>query len=706
MRRFITAIINIIAAIVVVGALSVLHMQYPGESATTIMSAPTFEKSAEFNDLLQERINSIFTLISLKNCFETNNELNYNLTIAESTDKNNGMKKWTIKNCLDESKDHGLFIDKNFNVNTLFSSNTKPFSKNVVYNFVFKTYPSNAHTGASTEEDFLTEFMYTLAKYHKCNFLLGSSNSNFGYRIAYYDEFDNITNEYNNTKLSSKEILDNKNFIYISSKENIISSDIDTIDSSVLKNAKANNPLVDNEFTLHCYVDTKYPREDEFKTSYMDYINDKNNCAILFTTVVYSSIIFVISLILTFIFILSAKKSVDESTRMLYLIPTEFYAVIYILMVVSLFFAANRYLNSDKFIEYDMSPIKIYVYVLIIYVTTMMLFTIFSAKFSNDTLMPVSLNAIKEHSEQGDSYLNPGVLFSVIFIPIILFVIISVYLIYLYTMLNDLRILVVGIIVLVSTIGFVMYLLALHNAFNKAIQVQIKSNEMRTSLIANVSHDIKTPLTSILNYTNLISEEISNPTKQMMKHLEDYSETIVNKSHRLNDLINDLIFDSKVTSGNVELNMVKLDLNAFITQVIAEFAGKLDEIGIKTVYDNSSASNFFILADSSQLYRVFQNLFSNIYKYALEKSRVYIDLESVKSKIIVTIKNIQKEKIEVDPETLKDRFVRGNKSRTTEGFGLGLSISENLVNSMNGKLEIISNRDLFITKLTFVAYEE
>ena len=706
MRRFITAIINIVSAIIVVGALSLLHMQYPGEGAATIMKAPTFEKSPEFNDLLQERINSIFTLISLKNCFETNNELNYNLTIAESIDKNNGVKKWTIKDCLDESKDHGLFIDKNFNVNTLISSNTKQFSKNVIYNFMFKTYPSTSRTGASTEEDFLTEFMYTLAKYHKCNFLLGSSNSNFGYRISYFDEFDNITNEYSNTKLSSKEILNSKNFIYISSKENIISSNIDTVDSSILKNAKANNPLIDNSFTLYCYVDNKYPIDDEFKASYVNYISDKNNCAILFTTIVYASIVFIITLLLTFIFILSTKKSVDESARMLYQIPTEFYVVIYILLVVSLFFAANRYLNSDRFIEYDMNPIKTYVYVLIIYVTTMMLFTIFAAKFSNDTLMPVSLNAIKEHSEQGDSYLNPGVLFSVIFIPIILFIFISVYLIYLFTMLSDLRILIVGIVVLISTIGFVLYLLALHNAFNKAIKVQVKSNEMRTSLIANVSHDIKTPLTSILNYTNLISEEISNPSKQMIKRLEEYSETIINKSHRLNDLINDLIFDSKVTSGNVELDMVKLDLNAFITQVIAEFSGRLNEIGIKTVYNNSSASNVFILADSSQLYRVFQNLFSNIYKYALEKSRVYIDLESVKSKIIVTIKNIQKEKIEVDPDTLKDRFVRGSKSRTTEGFGLGLSISENLINSMNGKLEIISNRDLFITKLTFVAYEE
>ncbi|MBR4314060.1 MAG: HAMP domain-containing histidine kinase [Lachnospiraceae bacterium] len=706
MRRFIAAFINIISAVIVVGALSILHMQYPGESATTIMNAPTFEKSPEFNEILQERVNSIFTLISLKNCFETNNELNYNLTIAESVDKSNGIKKWTIKNCLDESKDHGLFIDKDFNVDVLVNSNTKPFSKNVIYNFMFKTYPSDARTGASTEEDFLTEFMYTLAKYHKCNFMLGSENSNFGYKITYFDEFDNITNEYSNTKLSSKEILDSKNFIYVSSRENIISSNIDTVDSTILKNAKANNPLVDDAFTLYCYVDTRYPIDDEFKSLYIEYIKDKSNCAILFTTVVYSSIIFVISLLLTFVFILSTKKSVDESTRMFYHIHTEFYVVIYILLVVSLYFAAIKYLNSDKFIEYDMNPIKTYVYVLIIYVTTVLLLTIFAAKFANDTLMPVSLNAIKEHSEQGDSYLNPGVLFSVIFIPIILFIIISVYLIYLFTMLNDLRILIVGIVVLVSTIGFVMYLLALHNAFNKAIQVQVKSNEMRTSLIANVSHDIKTPLTSILNYTNLISEEISNPSKQMMKRLEDYSETIINKSHRLNDLINDLIFDSKVTSGNVELDMVKLDLNAFITQVIAEFSGKLNEIGIKTVYNNSSASNVFILADGSQLYRVFQNLFSNIYKYALEKSRVYIDLESVKSKIIVTIKNIQKEKIEVDPDTLKDRFVRGNKSRTTEGFGLGLSISENLVNSMNGKLEITSNRDLFITKLTFVAYEE
>lgn len=705
MRRFIAAIINIISAIIVIGTLSVLNMEYSGGNWSSFLNAPTFEETSEFNEVLQDRINSIFTLISLKNCFETNNELNYNLIIAESLDKNNGIKKWTIQNCLDEAISHGLYIDKNYNVDVLNESNVKPFSKDNIYNFMFKTYPSNARTGAASEEEFLTDFMVTLSKYHRCKNILSNDNSNFGYIVTYYDNFDDKISEYSNTTLSTKEILDSKCFVYLSSKENIISSNINSINSTTLKNAKTNNPLVDYTFTLYCYVDTKYPIEDQFKLLNSDYLKTKNRYAVLLTTVIYSSIVFIISLFLTFVFILSTKKSVDESKRMFYIIPTEFYGIVYILLVVSLYFIANRFLNSERFIEYDMSTVKVYVYILIVYVTSILLFTILASKFANDTLMPVSLSALKESTEQGSSYLNPGVLFSVVFIPIVLFVVFSVYLIYLFSMTSDIRILIIGIVILISTIGFTIYLLVLHNAFNKAIQAQIKANDMRTSLIANVSHDIKTPLTTILNYTNLISEEISNPSKHMMKHLEDYSETIVNRSHRLNDLINDLIFDSKVTSGNVELNMVKIDLNAFITQVIAEFSDRLKEVGLKTVYSNT-ATNTFILADSSQLYRVFQNLFSNIYKYALEKSRVYIDLESLKSKVIVTIKNIQKEKIDVNPDTLKDRFVRGSKSRTTEGFGLGLSISENLVNSMNGKLEIDSNRDLFITKLIFVNYED
>ena len=705
MKKFISAIINIISAAIFITALSILQVNFPNEDATTILNSPEFEKSPEFNEVLQERIDSVFNLLSLKNCFETNDELNYNLTIAESLDKNNGVRKWTINDCLEEAKNHGLYIDKNFYVDVQNGPNIIPFSRAVIYNVMFKTYPSNSRTGASTEEEFLTEFMLTLARYHKCNSILSEGATNFNYILTYYDEFNNITNYYTNTPLNSKDLLDSNAFIYVSSKENIISSNISGIGANTLKNIKSANPNLDNSFTFYCNVDTNYPIQDEFKEYYTDYTNEKNKCGILLTTIVYSSILFVITLLLTFIFILSTKKTIDESKRLFYIIPTEFYFIIYILVIVSFYFLINNLAKLNRFAEYNTATIKGYYYLLCIYATTIILFLIFAAKYENDTLMPVSLSALKENAEQGQTNLNPNVMFLIIFIPIILLAVLSIYLIYLYTMSNDLKLLIIGIVILLSIISFTIYLLVLHNAFNKAIEIQVKSNEMRTSLIANVSHDIKTPLTTILNYTNLISEEISSPSKNMIKHLEDYSENIVNKSHRLNDLINDLIFDSKVTSGNLELDMVKLDLNAFITQVIAEFTDRLNELGIKIIYSNT-ATKVSILADSSQLYRVFQNLFSNIYKYALENSRVFVDLESIKSKIIITIKNIQKEKIEVNPNTLKDRFVRGNKSRTTEGFGLGLSIAENLIKSMNGKLEISSNRDLFIAKLVFIAYEE
>ena len=547
--------------------------------------------------------------------------------------------------------------------------------------------------------------MKCLANYHRCKFRLNDNEANFKYNLTYYDEYNNISSEHKNSNISSSDMVDSNTFLYIISKENIISSNIEGMNTDKNRNQiLAKNPNKGQNFVLCCLIDTNYNADDILKENYDAYAHNKNKCAVLVTTLFYSSILFAIFLFITIMFVLATRKSLDESKRLFYIIPTEFYVLLYFISITALLLFARSFLNSERFIEYDMAPVKTNVYLLIVYITTILLIVTLSAKFANDTLTPISLRAIKDSYDDQGNKISSSIFFFAIFIPVVLLAILSIYLFYLFSMTNDIRILVSGIIMLISTISFIIYILALHHAFNKAIEAQTKSNDMRTSLIANVSHDIKTPLTSILNYTELISEEISNPSEEMIDNLEEYSKTIVNKSHRLNDLINDLIFDSKVTSGNVELNMVKIDLNAFITQVIAEFEEKLLEKSIKIIYENN-ASKFEVLADSPQLYRVFQNLFTNIYKYALENSRVYVNLESIKSKIIITIKNIQKERIEVDPDTLKDRFVRGSKSRSTEGFGLGLSISENLVKSMNGKLEVSSIQDLFTVKITFVAYE-
>ena len=707
MRRFIVAMINIVAAVIAIVSLSILQMEYSNNSINSFSNATSFEKTDEFNEIVTNNINDIFTLVSLKNCFETNGELNYTLIVAESVDKEGEIKKWTIQDCLDlATKVHGLYIDHNFDAEQSNSQGIVPFSKNVTYNFSFKTYPSKVRTGVMTEEDFLSEFMYMLSQYHRCKFNLNDNATNFKYRLVYFDEYNNMSSDYKNYNLTNNDMISNNTFLYLISKDNIISTNIlNDISTSDIKNIKSLNPNIDQNFILYILIDTSYSTNDLLKANYDVYSHHKNKCAILITIIIYSIIIFLVSLFLTIMFILATKKSVDESTRIFYFLPTEFYFICYVVIITGLLFLANRYLSSSKFSEYNMSLIKINVNLLIIYVNTIILILIFASKFSNNTLTPISIKSIRDNYEIGSKKLNYTAFFFAIFIPVILLIILSIYLIYLFSMTNDIRLLIVGIIILIASISFIIYILVLHYAFNNALDVQVKANEMRTSLIANVSHDIKTPLTSILNFTELISEEISSPSKNMIDNLEEYSKTIVNKSHRLNDLINDLIFDSKVTSGSVELDMTSIDLNAFIEQVIAEFESKLLEKNIKIIYTNN-AIKVNVLADSSQLYRVFQNLFTNIYKYALENSRVYINLDSIKSKILISIKNIQKEKIEVDPDTLKDRFVRGSKSRSTEGFGLGLSISENLVKSMNGKLEVSSIQDQFIVKIVFIAYED
>ena len=709
MKKFIAVFINIIAATIVIISLTLIQNEYPKDTVFEVLTSPPFEETSNFSNIMNEKIDTIFSLITLKNCFEKNGELDYNIVIAESLDAAGESKQWTIQECLDEAIAHGLYIDVNYDIQILSEQNTKAFSRNIIYNFLYKIYPSNAKTGASTEEEFLTEFMSLLSKYHQYNYSLNLDNTNFNYKMTYYDEDNVASDEYFNTKLSDKEMLNSSAFIYVSNKDNIISSNIYRLNSPyALRRIKSNNPFTGKNFTLYCSVDTNYPQDDEFKANYNSYTENKNHCAILVTTFIYSTIAFIISLLIDLLILLSTKKNVDEADKIIHSIPTEFYFVLYVLFIISLFFITNSFIDSSILDDFDKLSVQMNAYIFIVYATTVLLLNILASKYTNDTLTPVFLKAIRDNSDNSDNsnvHYNSRLMFAIIYIPIIVLIVLSIFLIYLYSMNNIIQILISGIIMLVAVIIFVIYLLFLQSAFNKALEVQVKSNEMRTSLIANVSHDIKTPLTSILNYTNLISEEIKNPTKSMIKNLESYSETIVNKSYRLNDLINDLIFDSKVSSGNVELNMEKLDLNAFITQVITEFESRLSEKNIKVVYNNTSSKST-ILADSSQLYRVFQNLFSNIFKYALDNSRVFIDLYSIKSKIFVVIKNIQKEKIEVDPGTLKDRFVRGNKSRTTEGFGLGLSISENLIKSMNGKLEITSLQDLFTVKITFVAYEE
>ena len=222
-----------------------------------------------------------------------------------------------------------------------------------------------------------------------------------------------------------------------------------------------------------------------------------------------------------------------------------------------------------------------------------------------------------------------------------------------------------------------------------AVEARMKSERMKTELITNVSHDIKTPLTSIINYVDLLEKEQLESEKA-----REYVEVLSRQSARLKKLIGDLMDASKASTGNIEMHMEPCDLSVILTQAMGEFEERLSDSNLELVMTKPEAS-LFAMADGRQLWRVFENLLSNICKYAMPGTRVYADLKTDGEDALIILKNISASPLNFSGDELTERFVRGDTSRSTEGSGLGLSISESLCRLMNGKLQIDIDGDLF-----------
>jgi signal transduction histidine kinase len=230
---------------------------------------------------------------------------------------------------------------------------------------------------------------------------------------------------------------------------------------------------------------------------------------------------------------------------------------------------------------------------------------------------------------------------------------------------------------------------------SRAVEERLKSERLKTELITNVSHDIKTPLTSIVNYIDLLKKEpVENET------VAGYIDVLDRQSARLKKLTEDLLEASKASTGNLSVSFTKIDMNELIRQSMGEYAERFEKNQLTMVFQTNQ-EQAFVCADGRLLWRVFDNLLNNIFKYSQPHTRVYINVDTVDSRTKITLMNISKYALNITPDELMERFVRGDTSRTTDGSGLGLSIANSLVELQKGSFALSVEGDLFKAVITF-----
>lgn len=232
------------------------------------------------------------------------------------------------------------------------------------------------------------------------------------------------------------------------------------------------------------------------------------------------------------------------------------------------------------------------------------------------------------------------------------------------------------------------------DSIREAVTISMKDEKMKSDLITNVSHDLKTPLTSIINYVDLLKSE-----KIEQEPAAGYINTLQDKSVRLKQLLEDLIEASRLSSGSVEINPTSLGLSELLRQVVGEYTDKLDDKKLTVIYVGEVKSSIY--ADGRLMWRIMDNLFGNIIKYSLAGTRVYINYEEDDTSVNVSIKNVSAEPNSIQGKELTEKFIRGDSSRSTEGSGLGLFIAKNLTELQGGSFEVIADGDLFKVNMSF-----
>lgn len=746
MKKFTILILHLSFAVFALIGIGLMFSNSNYGRGLSWLTTESFEDSSLFQEQFQSDIRCIFDYVNYRDVFETNGELDFNKKIASISymSLNTSETTYTLDELIRYAKAQGYYLDDDYQVQTVPIDDKIP-SPDVRINWKayqpveILTEPADAIMSLA---DLSKEALTCLGNYYKVSNNLIGQPSNLYFQI-YYQHTETDTSLFTNIPdLSVDQLKALGEYCYVSGSSLIVDSNFNIPPAGMSAMAESSNPYDNNNYYAIIALDTEYTQNDIYQDLEQVFYRAKimyaagvlclfiglAGCLITLYQIIHSitgrtlyyldKITFENSLILcaicTVLALYVGDKVICKLLHTLFSIPHWNYidmavqtSIIYIFCLIeglsiirrykahtlwsNSMFRSFRKIASLYFLRKKFTIRLAVIYSLFLLTNLLLFGGIFIAAITSEGALGMSLSAVLgillflldfwafhnlfhscwEHDKINEAIIGIADGNTSYQIDLELFT-------------GKEKVLAQRI----NNIG-----MGLESALNE----QVKSERLKADLITNVSHDIKTPLTSIINYVDLIKrEKIQDPK------IQSYLDILEQKSQRLKNLTEDLVEASKASSGNLKLEISDIDLVQLVQQTNGEFEEKFDSRHLELVTKIPETS-IIIEADGRRLWRVLENLYNNTFKYAMENSRVYVDIEvsSDNSQVFFTIKNVSASPLNISPDELTERFVRGDVARTTEGSGLGLSIAQSLTQLQGGTFEIIIDGDLFKVHISF-----
>ena len=714
----------------------------------------SYADTTAFSDQFARDVDAVFQYSKYRQAFETNHALDMSKSVVTVSDGNpDNEQTYSLEYMVDYAERKGYVLDKDWNIQEITVPEENYVDEEPLL-VEWKSYDPNPQYSEPidaymTMTDLAYEVLSCLAEYSYVYYDLINSPSNFHFLLSYWeaDSEDVKPLMYTNTDMSADEFRQQGRYVMYSLTSLQGEYNLSEDPLYIPVELDEYNPYEDGSGTLMAAVDTSYPVTDAYSEANSQFLQAK-------TWYIYGLALLGIGLVgclITFGFLIRFAQWTDPSqSKQLSCrfdcLPAEISLLVSILLILAGLYLCKTFavpLAELIFNARELEFIENFLNGIIIYIVSLLCVFSFVRQYKGGRLWSHSL--IRRVVKDLHNYLVSHRLSSVLLYLYLGFLAVNLAFAfvaeYLFHSLDSLfyKVLFAFIILLWAAMDIwifrtilqkVMQQDDINNAIFKisegdtrycvdlkqftgqermiaehinsigsgldtAIQERVKSERMKTDLITNVSHDLKTPLTSIINYVGLIKREnIQNP------RVQEYLEILEQKSLRLKTLTEDLVEASKASSGNVKLEMADIDFVELVHQSNGEFEEKFALRKLELI---SSLPNepILIRADGGYLWRVLENLYNNAYKYAMADSRIYVDISRDEQTVTFTMKNISEHPLNISGEELTERFVRGDSSRTTEGSGLGLSIAQSLTRLQNGTFTLSIDGDLFKASVQF-----